>query len=149
MAWKKITIVGWGAFTLLLSGCGADWERQTSTKSPDGKLQAVVEYNGSAACCSDHSRLRLLELAKGTLREEDPGIIVEVTRANLRPHWEGDDRLIVEACGATNYEVTARLYRKKITLSDGSENAVRIDVISIPNTSRNGTAYCAASGSAE
>ncbi len=149
MAWKNLRIVGWGAFTLLLSGCGPDWERQASAKSPDGKLQAVVEYKGSAACCSDHSRLRLVELSKGTLYEETPGIIVEVTRAKLRPHWDGDDRLIVEACGATNYEVTARAYRKEIMLSDGSENAVRIDVISIPNTLRNGSVYCAASGSAE
>jgi len=148
MALNNIQITACAVVLLLLSSCGADWQQETVSKSPDGKLQAVVEYKGSPACCSDHSRLRLLELTEGTLNEP-PGIVVEVTRAKLQPHWETNDQLVVEACGATNYEVTARLYRREITRSDGSENAVRLDVISIPNTKRNGTIYCARSNPPE
>ena len=144
MASNIIQITFCGLAGLLLSSCGADWERESVAKSPDGRLQAVVEYMGSAACCSDHSRLRLVELSDEAL-DEPPGIVVEATRATLRAHWENNDQLIVEACGATNYEVTARLYRREIMRSDGSENAVRLDVISIPDTKRNGIIYCATS----
>lgn len=129
------------ASLLLLTGCGAEWESEAASRSPDGRLLAVIEYKGSAACCSDHSRMRLLERTKGTLAEK-PGIVVEVTRAKLRAHWESDDRLLVEACGATKYEATTRLYRQDVTRSDGSESALRLDVISIPDTQRNGKVYC-------
>lgn len=128
---------------MFLYGCGSNsWERQTSVRSPDGDLAAVVEHKNSAACCSDHSRLRLVELSEDTL-DETPGVVVKATRARLQAHWKNNDRLIVEACGATNYEVTARVYRKDIMLPDGSENAVRIEVVSIPDTTHNGQVYCA------
>ena len=130
------------ASTLLLSACGNRWEREEASISPDGKVQAVVEYKGSAACCSDHSRLKLVERSGGTF-EEEPGIVVEATNARLKAHWESKDRLIVEACGATAYEATSRVFRKGVLRPDGSEDAIRIDVISLPATERNGKSYCA------
>ncbi|MFC4254972.1 hypothetical protein GRI97_06015 [Altererythrobacter xixiisoli] len=130
----------------LLSGCGANkWEQQAVVPSPDHTLKAAVEYKDAAACCSDHSRLRLSETSKGTLRE-DPGIVVEVTNAQLVPHWESNNRLIVEGCGATEYEAITRIYRQEATLADGTENAIRIELISIPDTIRNGVAYCTKGG---
>ena len=127
---------------LLLSACGNRWERPEAWTSPDGTLQAIAEYKGSAACCSDHSRLRFVEHAKGTL-EENPDVVVEVTGARLKGHWEGNDRLIVEACGATAYEVTSRVLRRGLFQADGLEDAIRIDVISLPATERDGELYCA------
>lgn len=141
---KMILAVACGVSWLLLTACGAEWEREAVSRSPDGRLLAIADYKNSPACCSDHSRLRLQELSPGTL-DEEPGIVVEVTRAKLRPHWESNDRLVAEACGATNYEATSRVYRRDITRPDGSESAVRLDVISVPNTIRNGRVYCATS----
>ena len=67
---KMISAVACGVSLLLLTGCGPEWEREAVSRSPDGRLLAVVEYKGAAACCSDHSRLRLVEQTKGTLAEE-------------------------------------------------------------------------------
>jgi len=134
---------------VLVSGCGsADWEQQSSADSPDKRLRAVVDYDDAAVCCSDHSRLRIVELSEGAL-DENPEVVVEATRARMRAYWETNDRLIVEACGSTEHNVTSRLYRQGILRADGSEDAVRIDVISIPNTVRNGRVYCQTSATGQ
>lgn len=137
---RGIWILAASAFFLF--ACGDRWEREETWISPDGRLQAVAEYKGSAACCSDHSRLRLVERARDTL-EENPDIVVEAANARLISHWESDDRLIVEACGATAFEVTSRVFRRGLLQPDGSEDAIRIDVISLPATERDGKSYCA------
>lgn len=128
--------------SLLISGCGsADWERQSFADSPDKSLRAIIDYDDAAACCSDHSRLRLVELSEGTL-SENPKVVVEATRARMSAHWESNDRLIVEACGSTEHDVFARVLRQQAFRPDGTENAVRIEVISTPDTVREGRVFC-------
>jgi hypothetical protein len=124
---------------LTLTACGK-WEAESTTKSPSGRLDAVAEYKGSAACCSDHSRLSLQNREGGMLT--DPGIAVEATNARLKAHWISDDDLIVEACNATQISVKSRTLREPVVNSDGSINAVRIEVVTAPNTERNGQTFC-------
>jgi len=124
---------------LILAGCG-EWEREGAFPSPDGKLIAVVEYRGSSACCSDHSRIRLENGKSGALA--DPVIIADVTRAKVQPHWLSNDKLVMEACDASKIEAKTRILREPITLPDGSANAVRIDVVTAPATSLDGETFC-------
>ena len=127
------------AAPVLLVGCG-EWEREGAFPSPDGKLIAVVEYKGSAACCSDHSRIRLENAKGGTLAE--PILIAEVTRAKVHPHWLGNDKLVIEACAASEIKAQTRILREPIILADGSANAVRVNLVTAPKTSLDGESYC-------
>lgn len=127
------------AATLLLPGCG-EWQRENAYASPDGKLVAVVEYKGSAACCSDHSRIRLENADGGTLTE--PVLVAEVTRAKARPHWLTDDKLVIEACSASAIEAKTRILREPVVRADGSINAVHIDLVTAPATSLDGETFC-------
>ncbi|MDO9487722.1 MAG: hypothetical protein Q7J32_05050 [Sphingomonadaceae bacterium] len=80
--------------------------------------------------------MTLLNIVEGTLSQ--PGIVVEVERGHLTARWETNDRLIVSACDAISYDVKARSFRSALFRADGSEDAVYIDVASLPNTLRNG-----------
>lgn len=128
------------AAAVCLSACGK-WHQQSAYTSPDGRVSAVVEYKGSAACCSDHSRLRLVNASNGMLT--DPSVAVEVTRASIKPHWVSDDLLIVEACGATNISAQSRLLREPVVNEDGSMNAVRVEVVTSPLVLVSGASFCA------
>jgi len=128
------------ALTLTLTACGKWQPESTSKSSDDGGLTAVIEYKGSAACCSDHSRLSLENGVGGALT--DPGIAVEATNARLKAHWASESELVVEACGATQITANSRMLREPVVNADGSINAVRIEVITASNTQRNGQIYC-------
>ena len=127
------------AASLLLVGCG-EWEREGVLPSPDGKLIAVVEYQGSAACCSDHSRIRLENGKGGTLAE--PVLIAEVTQAKVQPHWLNNDKLVIEACAASKIEAKTQIRRQPITRPDGTNNAVQVNVVTAPQTFLDGESFC-------
>ena len=118
----------------ILSGCGGNpWEPRAEAVSPDGHVRAVLEYKGSAACCSDHSRLVLTNRDGGTLLE--PGVVVSASRAAGRaPIWISNDLLVVEMCEASEVEVRSQMRREPMTLPDGRTNAIRIEVVTAPNT---------------
>ena len=123
-----------------LSACGK-WDQQSAYTSPDGRVSAVVEYKGSAACCSDYSRLRLANASNGMLT--DPGVAVEVTNASIKPHWVSEDLLIVEACGATNISAQSRSLREPVVNADGSMNALRVEVVTSRLVLVSGASFCA------
>lgn len=127
------------AVPVLLAGCG-EWERTGAFQSPDGKLIAVVEYKGSAACCSDHSRVRLENAKGGTLAE--PILIAEVTRVKVHPHWISNDELVIEACDASKIEAQTRILREPIILPGGSINAVRVNLVTASMTTLDGDSFC-------
>ena len=124
---------------LPLAACGK-WAETERVSSPDKKLEAVAEHRSSAACCSDHGRVSLLNRHGRTLTES--GVVVEAENARLKSQWEGNDRLLVAACGATWYEVRSQVIREEALRDDGSENAIRIDVVSSPGSTRNGKLVC-------
>lgn len=124
---------------LCLAACGK-WEQESASLSPDGRVRAVVEHNGSGACCSDHSRLSLLDAKDGTLT--DPGVAVEATNASIKARWTNDDLLVVEACGATKVAAKSRMLREPVVEPDGSMNEVRIEVITSPVILKSGASYC-------
>lgn len=124
---------------LLLSGCG-EWEQESSVSAPDDRLIAVVEYQGSAACCSDHSRVWLENGEGGSLT--DRVLIAEVTRAKARPRWVNPDKLVIEACSASEVDAKTRVLREPTVLQDGSINAVHVDVVTAPETVLDGEAFC-------
>lgn len=104
----------------------------------------MIEYKGSAACCSDHSRLSLVNATDGTLT--DPGVAVEATNASIMARWASADLLVVEACGATEINAHSRMLREPVVNADGSINAVRVEVITSPIMFRNGASYCSPAG---
>ncbi|WP_141395857.1 hypothetical protein [Sphingomonas spermidinifaciens] len=63
-------------------------------------------------------------------------------RATL--HWEGNDGLIVQVCGATAYDVKARHSREPAFKHDGTENAIRVEAVAMTAV-RNGRQLCHAS----
>lgn len=134
------------ALPLLLVGC-TKWEPKHASPSPDGSMQALVEYKGSAACCSDHSRVSLLNREGGTIAE--PGVVVEASNAAAtRPTWIGPNLLVVELCGATEVEAQSRVLRDPVIKGDGSTNEVRVEVVTAADTVRNGRQFCASTSTA-
>jgi hypothetical protein len=108
--------------------------RKAEAISPNGHLEAVLEYRDSAACCSDHSRIVVSNRPGGTLAE--PGVVVTAARANaLAPIWVSDDLLIVQMCEAGDLEnVKSQVRRNPVAYNaDGSTNALRVEVITAPN----------------
>ena len=126
--------------TIALSACGDSWKAEESSTSPDGKLQAVVEYKDAPACCSDHSRLSLKQLTGDTLRNS-PGTIVEASRTKLRVHWESDESLLVEACNPGSYSVSATHVPLAGYTANGQSRSVAVTLITAP-TVRGGKRYC-------
>lgn len=127
------------AASVFLASCG-EWDREGAFPSPDGKLIAVVEYQGSGACCSDYSRVRL-ENASGDALVE-PVLVAEITRAKARPHWLSNDKLVIEACAASRIEAQTRILREPTILADGTINEVRIDVVTTSETPLDRAPYC-------
>lgn len=134
------------AVSLLLSGCG-EWVQESSVSAPDDRLVALVEYKGSAACCSDHSRVWLENGEGGTLTERV--LIAEVTRARARARWVNPDKLVIEACSASEVDARTRVLREPIVLQDGSINAVHVDVVTAPETMHDGVEFCGLNAHAE
>ena len=126
----------------VLAGCNrSDWERTSEEMAPDHQYAAIAEYKGAPASNSDHRRIRLIQ---SSARSPSTGqVVVSAANANRAVvHWENDDRLIVEVCGATSYEVQARHFRDPPFKEDGEENAIRVEVVSV-KSDRNGRQLCA------
>jgi hypothetical protein len=79
--------------------------------SPDQKYMAVAEYKDAPASNSDHRRVRLVEI-NGTASPSGETVVSSENSDRAVLYWEGNDRLIVEVCGATSYEVKARHFRE-------------------------------------
>jgi hypothetical protein len=124
--------------------CG-EWQRVAQVPSPDGRTHAVVESKDLGACCSDHSRVSLVDGPGGSLIE--PGVVVEAANADARATWANNDLLIVEVCRATRIEARSRSLRKRVTKPDGAEDAVRVEVVTVPDTRRGDLLHCSSSGS--
>lgn len=72
-------------------------------------------------------------------------IVVSAANADrAQAYWESNDLLVVELCSAMAYEVVGRVFRNPSSNDDGSENAVRIDVVTSSNTMRNARLLCRA-----
>lgn len=126
---------------IALCSCG-EWTKLAETPSPDGSMKAVIEYMDLGACCSAHTRVSLANAEGGTLLE--PGVIVEAANAgNRRATWVGNDLLMVEMCSATRIRSRSRSFRERVTRPGGGEDAVRVEVVTLPNSNRNGVVYCA------
>jgi hypothetical protein len=127
----------------VLASCGIlPWRVKSEDASPDGRVRATVEYKGSAACCSDHSRLILANGPGGSLI--DPGEAVTAANADARtPIWFGNDLVVAQMCGATSVEARSRMLRDPLILSDGRMNFVRVEVVTAPNTRWGDHVLCA------
>jgi len=124
---------------MALTGC-SEWEQEHAVPSPDRKLLAVVEYKNSAACCSDHSRVRL-ENAEGVTLAE-PVLAAKITNSKVRVRWINDEKLVIEACSATEIEMQTRVLREPATREDGSLNAIHVSVVTGTKTVLDGETYC-------
>ncbi len=134
MLMRRITVL---SALGLLSGCGNKWEPAGDFPSPDGRYVASFEYKGSAACCSDHLRMMMKNGKAGKL--DEPVLAIEATNAR-RPKvfWESGRLIVVELCGATEYDIKSRIYRG----GNIDEDALRIEAITGDDVERNGKHYC-------
>jgi len=131
-----------GLMMLTVSACGnSEWERTSEALSPDRQYLAIAEYKGAPASNSDHRRVRLVQRNTGASTSGETVVsAANSDRAIL--YWENDDRLIVEVCGATSYEVKARQFREPSLKENGAENAIRIEAVAAGSI-RNGRQLCA------
>ncbi|MFN5129536.1 MAG: hypothetical protein ACK519_11100 [Sphingomonadaceae bacterium] len=128
-----------GAFFVLVSltGCGNKWEPAGNFPSPDGQYIASFEYKGSAACCSDHLRMTMKNGKVGML--DEPVLAIEATNTR-RPKvfWESSRLIVVELCGATEFEIKSRIYHG----GNVDDDAIRVEAITADDVERNGKQYC-------
>lgn len=97
--------------------------------SPDGRAAASIEVKLLGASSSNRTRISVGNLDGGKLIS--PGEIVSADGAIVdatRVSWVGPNELRVVLCEATAYQVRARLLRDPVTLPDGSENAVWVEI---------------------
>jgi hypothetical protein len=120
-----------------LTGCGNKWEPAGNFPSPDGHYVASFEYKSSGACCSDHVRMTMKNGSAGKL--DKPVVVIEA--ANVRQpkvFWESSRIVVVELCGATEYDIKSRVYRG----GDVDTDAIRVEAITADDVERNGKRYC-------
>lgn len=111
-----------------LSACGK-WETRDRVLSPDGEALAHIDVKLRGASGSDRLRINVENAGRGKLIS--PGEVVSADGAIVsatRVLWVRSDELHVVLCGATGYQVRARLLRDPVTRNDGSENAVSVEV---------------------
>ncbi|WP_339704057.1 hypothetical protein [uncultured Sphingosinicella sp.] len=100
----------------------------------------MVEYKKSAACCSDHSRVRLENAEGSTLAE--PVLAAKITSSKAHVRWINDETLVIEACSATETEVQTRVLREPAIREDGALNAIYVSVVTGAKTILDGETYC-------
>lgn len=70
---------------------------------------------------------------------DEPVLAVEATNAR-RPKvfWENSRLIVVELCGATEYEIKSRIYHG----GNVDDDAIRVEAITADDVERNGKHYC-------